>query len=171
MEKLLSKLDQSRAQLMFVIESVDGATLSRKPSPDAWCITQIVQHLILVEGQVLKALLRTAADPHAQKPGMLARMKPVSVVTLRTIKRKAPARVEPRDVPQLSELISNLAGGRKALRDFAVVTGKDGLRNLSFKHPFLGVLDGIGAIKFLRNHEIRHLKQIREVLKGFENHQ
>jgi hypothetical protein len=35
----------------------------------------------------------------------------------------------------------------------------------SFRHPFLGIIDGIGALSFLLYHERLHLKQIEETLR------
>jgi len=38
-----------------------------------------------------------------------------------------------------------------------------------FKHPFLGEIDGTATISFIGYHELRHYKQIREVIKKLDH--
>jgi hypothetical protein len=37
-----------------------------------------------------------------------------------------------------------------------------------FKHPFFGEIDGTATISFIGYHELRHYKQIREVIKKLD---
>ena len=45
-------------------------------------------------------------------------------------------------------------------------TEEERFRNLVFTHPFLGEIDGVATVSFIGYHELRHYKQIREVLES-----
>ncbi len=47
-------------------------------------------------------------------------------------------------------------------------TAEDRLKQVVFKHPFLGEIDGTATISFIGYHELRHYKQIREVIKKLD---
>jgi hypothetical protein len=55
------------------------------------------------------------------------------------------------------------------LKNLCATQGNDRFRQIIFKHPFLGEIDGVAAVSFIGYHELRHYKQIREVLRKLEN--
>jgi hypothetical protein len=57
---------------------------------------------------------------------------------------------------------------RQALKTLCATHGRNRLKKLIFKHPFLGDIDGVATIAFVGYHEKRHFKQIREVLKKLQ---
>jgi hypothetical protein len=95
----------------------------------------------------------------------LNRLKPIPLVGIRSFKVKAPKLVEPLNPPDKDTALSEFEENRSELKQFALATGASGLRHTSLKHPFLGIIDGIGALSFLHHHERRHLKQIEEILR------
>jgi hypothetical protein len=54
------------------------------------------------------------------------------------------------------------------LKQFCAACGRERLKTISVKHPFLGDIDGVAAVSMLNFHEERHYKQIREILKKLE---
>ena len=53
------------------------------------------------------------------------------------------------------------AGSNNSAQPTAEIVSKQ----MVFKHPFLGEIDGIATVSFVGYHELRHYKQIREVIK------
>jgi hypothetical protein len=54
---------------------------------------------------------------------------------------------------------------RNKLKDICATSGHERLRQVIFKHPFLGAISGVATVSFVGYHEQRHLKQIHEVLR------
>lgn len=73
--------------------------------------------------------------------------------------------MNPVDAPPRDLAIENYDRTRANLKALCAAHGTDRFRNLVFKHPFLGEIDGVATVSFLGYHEKRHFKQIREVLE------
>lgn len=78
---------------------------------------------------------------------------------------KAPKAVNPVEVFEKEVSLENYNRARNDLKELYTSHGQDRFRNLVFKHPFLGQIDGVATVSFVGYHEQRHYKQIREVLK------
>ena len=69
------------------------------------------------------------------------------------------------NAPPKEDAIDNYRRTRATLREFGITHGRPRLQQLTMKHPFLGNLDGVGAVSFVGYHERRHYKQILEIIK------
>ena len=65
----------------------------------------------------------------------------------------------------MDELLREYDQVRVDLKQLCVESGADRLKDIRFKHPFLGDIDGMAAVSMIGFHEERHYKQIREILK------
>jgi hypothetical protein len=92
------------------------------------------------------------------------------IVSLRFYRVKAPKAVQPGNPPPKEDVIRNYNDTRARLKQFCAEQGRARLRQISFRHPFLGNLDGVAAISMVAFHEQRHYKQIREILKKLSVH-
>lgn len=127
-------------------------------------MAEIVHHVDLVEALVIKTLEDALGRP-PQRVKLLRRLIPTSITSSRVIRVKAPKAVAPQDPPGKQTGLANLDRTRGRLKEFCATHGNERLRNIAFKHPFLGELDGVATVSFLSYHEQRHYKQIKEVLK------
>lgn len=168
MKKPLKRLDSIHQKLIDTITPLNTNLFTQRPSNNEWSVSEIVQHLYLVEERVLKDLERAFGGP-PQRIGFLRRLIPTSIVSIRLIRVKAPKAVKPLDAPAKDVLIENFNRARKDLKTLCSAHGKDRFRSVIFKHPFLGDIDGVATISFVGYHERRHYKQIREVLKKLSN--
>ena len=164
MNRSLKRLDVVHQKLMVTVVPLDSKIFMQRPSKDEWSVGEIVQHLYLVEERVIKDLKR-ALDAEPGRVGFLKRFFPTFIVSLRVKKFKAPKVVNPIEVPAKETTIENYNRARQALKDLCATQGKDRLKQLIFKHPFFGAIDGPTTVAFVGYHEHRHFKQIREVLK------
>ena len=98
---------------------------------------------------------------------------PTSIVSSRLLRVKAPRAVDPEtnrpsdahEVSAKADAICNYNRARNDLKQLCTTHGSDRFRQIVFKHPFLGEIDGVATVSFVGYHERRHFKQIREVLK------
>ncbi len=168
MKKALNRLDSVHQKLIKTVSSVDPNIYSQRPAEGAWSVGEIVHHLCLVEGRVIQELEGAIAQ-QPRRVGFLRRLMPTSIVSLRLVRVKAPRAMRPLDAPGWEVTLENFERARNSLKALCATHGEERFRNLVFKHPFLGEIDGVATVSFIGYHEKRHYKQIREVLRKLAN--
>ena len=164
MNSTLARLDTIHGKLLDLTDKMDDAHFERRPSENEWSVAEIVHHLSLVEQYVIKSLEQSLAQPPQRLP-LLRRLVPTRIVAFRLLRVKAPKGVQPLNPPPKEQLIENFNATRARLKALCAAHDRARLRQVTFKHPFLGPIDGTATISFVGYHELRHYKQIREVLK------
>ncbi len=167
MNKTLRRLDSIHSQLVHTITPIEDPLFSRRPADNEWSVAEIVHHLCLVEERVIKELETELASPPRQI-GFLRKLIPTSIVASRLLRVKAPKSVNPLNTPAREEVIANYDAARNRLKALCSTHGQSRLKQVIFKHPFLGEIDGTATISFIGYHELRHYKQIREVIKKLD---
>ena len=164
MERAIKRLDSVHEQLVSTVASLEAEVYAERPVEGEWSVAEIVQHLCLVEARVIKELENgIAREP--QRVGLLRRLIPTSIVSLRLVRVKAPKAMNPLDTPDRDLALENFDQTRSRLKNLCATHSVERFRNLVFKHPFLGEIDGVATVSFVGYHEKRHYKQIREVLR------
>ena len=164
MRRALNRLDRIHARLLQAVTPLDSRIFSQRPSENEWSVGEIVQHLSLVEERVTKEL-EAAIARQPQRVGFLRRLIPTSILSSRLLRVKAPKAMNPIMVPEKDLAIQNFDHARRNFKALCAAHDVSRFKNLIFKHPFLGNIDGVATISFIGYHEQRHYKQIREVLK------
>jgi hypothetical protein len=163
MKKTLHRLESIHQKLLSAVSPLEPKLYAQRPTEDEWSVAEIVHHLCLVEDRVIKELEGAIARP-PERVSFLRRLMPTSIVSLRAIKVKTPKAMDPLDAPIKEVAIKNFDRTRNNLKALCTAHGNDRFRNLIFKHPVLGEIDGVATVSFIGYHERRHYKQIREVL-------
>ncbi len=164
MKKALQRLDTIHQKLIATVSTLEPAVYSRRPAEGEWSVAEVVHHLCLVEDRVIKELERALARP-PQRIAFFRRLIPTAMVSSRLIRVKAPKAMNPLDSPAKDRAIENFAQTRSNLKALCATHGAARFRQLVFRHPFLGPIDGVATVSFVGYHEQRHYKQIREVLR------
>ena len=164
MQRVLNRLDSTHSKLLATVTSLADDMFARRPSENEWSVAEILNHLCLVEERVIKELMRALEDT-PRKPPFLSKFVPPAIVASRIIRVKAPKAVVPTKALEKSESIAAFNDARTRLKEMCATYGRDRLENTTLKHPFLGEISGATAVSFVGYHELRHFKQIREVLK------
>ena len=164
MKRTLTRLDSIHGRLLNLIAETDDLQFVRRPAENEWSVAEIVYHLALVEEYVIKSLEQSLALPPQRLP-LFRRLMPTRIVASRLLRVKAPRGVQPLNPPPKMQLIENFNATRARLKTLCAKHERARLRQVIFKHPFLGPIDGTATISFVGYHEVRHYKQIREVLK------
>jgi uncharacterized damage-inducible protein DinB len=164
MNSTLKRLDRVHTKLLETVGPLDEQLFAQSPAENQWSISQIVHHLCLVEERVIAELEKELVKPPRQLR-FLRTFIPTSIVAYRLVRVKAPKAVNPLRPPEEETNIANYNAARNRLKELCATHGKDRLRHAVFTHPFLGEIHGLATISFVGYHELRHHKQIREVLK------
>lgn len=173
MKRVLKRLDRVHEKLAATVAPLDEAMFARQPADGGWSVAQIIQHLALVEDRVIKELQKEVSRP-PRKVSFIKRFVPTRIVSSRLMRVKAPPAVNPEasagpaavnEIPSKASAIANYNRARYDLKNLCATHGNDRFRQIVFKHPFLGEIDGVATVSFVGYHEQRHYKQIREVLK------
>lgn len=164
MKKALKRLDAGHERLISAVSSLEPNVYSERPAEGEWSVAEIVHHLCLVEDRVTKEL-EAAIAREPRRVGVFRRLIPTSIVSLRAIRVKAPKAMNPLDAPGRDVAIESFDRIRSSLKTLCATHGEERFRNLVFKHPFLGEIDGVATVSFVGYHELRHYKQMREVLR------
>lgn len=164
MKRVLQRLDFTRRKLHATISTLTPEVYSRRPAENEWSVAEVVHHIRLVEDRVLKEL-EAALKRASGRVSILRRLIPTSITSSRLIRVKSPKAVTPFNPPAREVELKNLDHTRDRLKEFCTTHGTKRLRNVIFTHPFLGKLDGVATVSFLSYHELRHFKQIQEVLR------
>lgn len=167
MKRTLNRLNAIHQNLIAAITPVAPEIFAQRPSAKEWSVAEIVQHLALVEERVIKDLQKALAK-EPQRVGFLKRLIPTSIVASRLVRVKAPAAVNPLEVPDKETVIQNFQRARGSLQELCAAHDTKRFRQVLFNHPFLGKIDGVATVSFVGYHERRHYKQIREVLRKQE---
>jgi DinB superfamily len=167
MNKTLRWLDSIHSKLVDTIMPIDDPLFSQSPAETEWSIAEIVHHLYLVEEKVIEEIEKELAKP-PRRIGFLRKLIPISIVAYRVRRVRAPRLLTPINPPSRAELIANYNAARSRLKDLCSTHGRSRLQQSVFKHPFLGEIDGTALVSSVGYHEIRHYKQIRDVIRKLD---
>lgn len=168
--EVLAHLDHYRGVLQDSVHAVPPARRDQRPAPGRWSVAEILDHLGIVEGNVVRMLrkhfelargqgLRAEQDERSVVPSV-----PVTLVLDRSHRIEANERILPTTGLTAEAAWQVLADRRQALQ--ALVIEFDGLALGDvvppYPHPIFGRFNGWQWIVFLGAHEGRHADQIRE---------
>ncbi len=163
MQRALKRLDRIHERLNDAIKPLSDDLFIRQPAENTWSVSQILQHLCLVEQRVTRDLEKAIASP-GPPVGRLKKLLPTAIVSSRLVRVKAPKAVNPLESPDKRTAVENYDRARAQLKELCAANGSR-LPAATLNHPFLGKIDGVAAISFVGYHEKRHYKQIREVIR------
>jgi hypothetical protein len=159
-KKLLQQLDEARCSLLEAVAGLSETQSDFKPSPNAWSIANIAEHLAIAEGFTIQRLEQMAGasnDGNFKEPDAVLFGK----VTDRTTKFQAPERVQPSGKP-LAASMERLDLNKERLAEFIRSSSTDTFRQHSMPHPVFGPLDGHQWLIAVAAHCTRHTRQIME---------
>jgi len=137
---------------------------SFRTASDRWSIADCVEHLAIVENNILKSIETHLERPAAPETSTAGKDELIlNNVPNRSIRVKGPDAVMPVGRwPDFDDLLREFEAARHRTLGFAETAEAD-LRAHAFPHPFLGPLDCHQWLLFLATHCERHVRQIEEV--------
>jgi DinB superfamily len=155
----------SRDRFVAVTNEVPEDFWRKSPGPGAWSPAEVVAHVTTAE-QFIITLSKTVllAPP---KPVLNRFHLPVLLVAFRFRKRKTPIPMDSSLISDRPVAVSRLAAAREGTLAFIESTRGRDFSAYRLPHPFLGSLNIYDWIRTIAYHELRHAKQIREVVETF----
>ena len=167
-QSLLSSLHAADAEFDAAIEAVPAGSRDRRPAPDVWSATEVVEHLAIVNHHIA-ALLAPAVE-EARAAGLMAdqdddppatRLDEASLID-RTNRLTASEASQPTGL-DASAARAALAAARTALDAIVESAGGLALTRIVRPHRRLGPLNLEQWMTFVVAHERRHALQLDEI--------
>jgi uncharacterized damage-inducible protein DinB len=161
-------IEKSRKDLFDDLKNYDDDVINKKPSPEAWSIAQVLEHLIIAEDGSLKYLQKKTQDT-SKVPvaglGSTWRFMLTNAVFVFNISFKAPAVVVP---PNNFTTIKELNNRWTQVRtDTFLLLSKlpdDDYKKEIWKHAVAGKMNVYQMLSFFNIHFNRHRKQVYRTL-------
>ncbi|HEY8309419.1 MAG TPA: DinB family protein [Gemmatimonadaceae bacterium] len=157
----MTVLERLSTDLVGRIErETSEAERRRKPSPNAWSLAQVTQHLALVSN----GMLRTARPRKRFLYLGDARLALLTLVLRSPLRIPAPAAVIiPAPDVTWSDARGNIVASVERWKNFVESEAFDATR---FRHPIVGALSPAQTVQFLVEHFGHHLRQIDALFAG-----
>lgn len=185
--------DTVRRQLTERVENLSEAQQTFRPAEGAWSIAEIVDHLSIIErnmvqliGRLLKQSEGAAAERNAGDGGdkggdksdgdvqnaaaIAPPFRPFSldsyVEQIRDVKLTAPERVRPGGSVTLADALAALGRTRAEIEGMRPRLEAADLGAATYPHPAFGELNTAQWLAFIGEHEARHLRQIENLMSA-----
>jgi uncharacterized damage-inducible protein DinB len=161
-----------RYQLLEFVQSLAESDYDKRATPDGWTVAGILEHLVLIEDSIGRLINRMTkqirADGHPDDADTSSILGMLDEFRASETGRKlvAPEPYRPTGSLSATEALSKLEEVRaRVLVAVHAASGVD-LTKASFPHPFFGPLTGYQWLVLIAQHELRHLKQMKEILNA-----
>lgn len=165
-ERQLKKLDDKLDALAAWIDRQDPAQLVVQPSPGAWSVAQVIEHMRSTESFSFAYLRKKAqSDKPLPKHGLKSwsRERMLKFFLAAPFKWKAPAVVNTPSFPKDLNPVQQCAEWKQTRKDLEAWLSErpaDYFKRLAYRHPYAGRITVAGMIRFFEWHFDRHHKQI-----------
>jgi len=164
LDSILSCMARAQTRLLSAADAVAAEEWKTQPSEGKWSAAELVAHLMMVERAVIAKADRVRQHP-PKRVSLLKRIHiPMALVESRWIRRKSPMPVEPEMLGDKEVMLAELRGVRERSLAFLEETRNRNLAEYCWAHPALGTLNTYEWMQFIASHEVRHTKQMREIV-------
>jgi uncharacterized damage-inducible protein DinB len=155
---------RAQTRLLSAADAVAAEEWKTQPSEGKWSAAELVAHLMMVERAVIAKADRVRQHPPKRVPLLKRIHIPMALVESRWIRRKSPMPVEPEMLGDKEVMLAELRGVRERSLAFLEETRNRNLAEYCWAHPALGTLNTYEWMQFIASHEVRHTKQMREIV-------
>ena len=158
---LLERLEAGRTDLLASVEGMSDAEADVRPAPERWSAIGNLEHVALVETNLMRILLEAPPGESPTTPGR--ELQYYEGLKNRARKVQAPERAQPKgEVHTVAEAIARFEAARSVTTAFVESCAHDP-RRCSLQHPVLGPITGMECLFIVAAHPLRHADQIREL--------
>ena len=161
---IISCMARAQTGLLSAADAVATDEWKTRPSKGKWSAAELVAHLMMVERAVIGKADRVRQHP-PKRISLLKRIHiPLALVESRWIRRKSPVPVQPEMLGDKELMLAELRAVRERSLAFLEETRSWNLAEYCWAHPALGTLNTYEWMQFIASHEVRHTKQMREIV-------
>lgn len=169
LQKLFDELTEKRAQLFSELDKFQPEQLEYKSSPEMWSMLQVVNHLLISEQHIYQYLCKKNQAKTLDPAGVAAAARSLVLNAF----LKSPLRVSaPRQLPlpesprALPEMRKDWDATRRDMETFLMELPSERLQKIIFRHPFAGRFNIAQTLKFMINHIVHHIRQVRRIARS-----
>ncbi len=161
-QQLLNSLESGRAALIAALDGVAEDEAKLVPEPGRWSVLECVEHLFLVENNLLERVI--ASQPSETPVGSRALEERIRQRGAdRSNRLEAPDQARPTGrFPTLAQALAAFLGKREQTIAYVRSTNDD-LRSRATTHPLIGVVNSYENLLIMAIHPHRHSAQIQEI--------
>jgi hypothetical protein len=164
LDSLVTNLAKSQKGFLRAADAVPSELWRASPSVGRWSAAEVVAHLMMVERAVIGKADRVVQNPPKHVPCMKRFHLPMALVESRLVRRKTPIPVDTAMLRDKEGMLAELREVRERSFSFLEETKSRDLSEYRWAHPALGTLSTYQWIQFISSHEIRHAKQMEEIV-------
>jgi hypothetical protein len=159
------KLAEAQREFLSAADAVPRERWSSKPGAEEWSAAEVVAHLVMVERAIIGGADRITQKEPRKIPFYKRLHLPLKLVEARVIRRKTPIPLDPALVGDKESMLAELRGARERTLAFLEETQGRDLSEYRWPHAFLGMLNAYEWFAMIAAHQIRHAKQVREIVE------
>lgn len=165
-QEKFDSLKLKREALLEHLGSLSTDVTSFKAGSDKWSIVEVVEHLVIVEKDLLRQLsVNVPTSTLDIKSKIPQKHQTVIKVMERDIAVDVPDEsMEPQGSLSLDELLNQWDDIRKKIQRTLSEMKSENKDNLVYQHPFGGPLDIVEALQFVDVHFDNHIRHIDRIL-------
>jgi len=160
---IIENLARAQDELLRAADAVPADKWKTRPAEGRWSAGELIGHLIMIERAIVSGTDKVLRKPPKGVPFFKRLHVPMAVVKSRLIRLKTPIPLDPEIVHEKEEMLAELRQVRKRTLAFIEETMERDLSKYRIPHPFLGTLNTYEWFQLIASHEIRHMKQMREI--------
>jgi hypothetical protein len=163
---IIQNLSRAQSELLLAADAISAQHWKTKPAEGRWSAGELTGHLITVERAIIGGTDKLLRKPPKAVYFFKRFHLPMAVAESRLIRLKSPLPLDPQIVCEKEKMLAELRQVRERTLAFIAETMGRDLSKYRMKHPFLGSLNTYGWFQLIASHEIRHLKQMREIAEA-----
>ena len=159
-----------RKALLQHLGSLSNDLTSYKAGPDKWSVVEVVEHLVMVERDLLKQL---STNGPASTLDLKLRTPEKHQTVIKVMERDIPVdvpneSVEPHGRLPLDELLKQWDDIRKKLQGLLAELNAENKDDPVYRHPYGGPLDIAETLHFIDVHFDNHMRHIDRILENIK---
>ena len=171
--QIIEEIDQTRDRLCQRVEGLSDEQANVRQDPSAWTTAEIVEHLSLIEGRLLRMMSMMLTK--AEGAGLRSNDAPIEIQSFTldefieragNEKYTAPEAITPSGKVPIEESLANMRRSREELRSLRPRIEATDLSTVTYPHPAFGPLNFYQWLALIGVHEERHLRQAEAALSS-----
>lgn len=138
-----------------------------RPAPDAWSAAEIVAHVGMIEESIVERCKKASVSDSRRLPPLKRIRLPLVLATWRGKKVRSPMPLKSERIGNREQAYATLQEIRQHSFEFFDSLGDRDLSVHHFPHPIFGGLNLYEWYRFIGYHELRHRKQLCELVEIF----
>jgi hypothetical protein len=165
LERRIDRLERQRAALLRELGAMTPGRLVFHPAPGSWSALDLVEHLVVVEEEVLRGIPDRPPTRSLADSARAAMVLPLLYLSFaRGVRLRAPTpAILPVGGSSLAQLEARWTRARANLRAVLQLMGPEDLPRPFLRHPVVGWLTTLEGLGFIERHVVHHLHRVQRI--------